>query len=119
MPRISQRWILVGAFVALTLVLTYPLSIRPAGSVLTDAPDTNVFMWTLMWNTHAIVAQPFSIFDANIYYPQTRTLAYSDNMIGNVIFAAPALWLTGNPVLAFNVVAIACCAQRRIASTRC
>ena len=107
--RLPRRWGVVAAYAALTLVFTYPLSVDPAGSVLTDAPDTNVFMWTLAWNTHALTAQPFSMFDANIYYPQSRTLAYSDNMIGNVLFAAPVLWLTGNLVLAFNTVAIVCC----------
>ena len=37
------------------------------------------------------------------------TLAYSENLIGSGLIAAPILWLTGNPVLAMNVVALLSC----------
>jgi hypothetical protein len=63
-------------------------------------------MWMLAWNTHAFVHQPLSIFDANIFYPLPRTLAFSENLMGGGLIAAPFLWLTGNPVLAMNLVAL-------------
>jgi hypothetical protein len=93
-------------YAALTLVLAYPLSLHPASSALPGDPDTDLFMWTLAWGTHAVVARPLSIFDANIYYPEPNTLAYSENLLGSVPFAAPVLWLTGNPVLGLNVVTL-------------
>jgi hypothetical protein len=108
-PAASFGWRVVLGYFALTLLLTYPLSMNPAGSVLSQDPDTDLFIWTLAWDTHALTHQPLSMFDANIYYPQRRTLAYSENMIGNLLFAAPVLWLTANPVLAMNVVALASC----------
>lgn len=97
------------AFAALTLVLAYPLSLNPAGRVLALAPDTDLFIWTLAWDAHAILTQPLAIFDANIYYPQSRTLAYSENLLGGAIFSAPVWWLTGNAVLAMNVAALVSC----------
>ena len=66
-------------------------------------------MWTLAWDAHAFVHQPLSIFDANIFYPNRNSLAYSENLIGSAFFAAPVLWLTGNPVLAVNVVSLLSC----------
>ncbi len=93
-------------YAALTLLLAYPLSLGPGTSALPGDPDTDLFMWTLAWDTHAMVSRPLSIFDANIDYPQPDTLAYSENLLGSVPFAAPVLWLTGNPVLALNVVAL-------------
>ena len=66
-------------------------------------------MWTLGWDAHAFVHHPFSIFDANIYYPERRTLAYSENLIGSALLAAPILWTTGNLVLALNFVALSSC----------
>lgn len=102
-------WPIVFGFVALTLLLTHPLSLDPAGSVLSRVPDTDLFMWTLAWDTHALTNHPFSIFDANIYFPQRHTLAYSENLLGEVILAGPVLWLTDNPVLAMNSVALASC----------
>jgi hypothetical protein len=97
------------AFAALTFVLTLPLSLDPAGRVLALAADTDLFIWTLAWDAHAILTQPLAIFDANIYYPQSRTLAYSENLLGGAIFSAPVWWLTGNAVLAMNVAALASC----------
>ncbi|OLC84721.1 MAG: hypothetical protein AUH72_00975 [Acidobacteria bacterium 13_1_40CM_4_65_8] len=64
-------------FVVLTAVLAFPLSVRPADHVI-----------------------------ANIYYSLRHTLAYSENLIGSAIIAAPILWLTGNSVLAMNLVAL-------------
>src|SRR5262245_62008325 len=74
-----------------------------------DSPDAHLFMWTLAWDTHAFVHQPLSIFDANIFYPNHDTLAYSENLIGSAFFAAPVLWLTGNYVLATNMVSLLAC----------
>jgi hypothetical protein len=108
--RGTRNWIVLAAYVVLTLVLTYPLSIHPGSSVLARVPDTDLFLWTFAWDTHALTSSPWSVFDANIYYPERFTLAYSENLIGDVIFAAPPLWLTGNPVLAMNIVAFASCA---------
>jgi hypothetical protein len=96
-------------FVALTLLLTCPLSVAPASSSLSVGPDGDLFLWTLKWNTHALTHQPLAPFDANIFHPERRTLAYSENLIGSTLFAAPVLWLTGNPVLALNVVVLASC----------
>ena len=53
------------------------------------SPDTQLFIWTLAWDTHAVIHQPFAIFDSNIYYPERRTLAYSENLLGSTIVAAP------------------------------
>jgi len=104
-----ESWKVLLAFVALTIVLTYPLSLHPGDRVLAIAPDTDLFIWTLAWDAHALVTQPLALFDANIYYPQARTLAYSENLLGGAIFSAPVWWLTGNPVLAMNVAALASC----------
>jgi len=106
-PRAAIRAALVYA--ALTIVLAYPLSMHPATAVFSDSPDTNLELWALAWDAHAFVHQPLSIFDANIYYPERRTLAYSENFIGSAFIAAPIIWLTGNLVLALNVVSLLSC----------
>jgi hypothetical protein len=93
-------------FALLTAALTYPLSVGPHDTVLAEDPDNHLFIWTLAWNTHALTTNPLAVFDANIYSPRRLTLAYSENLLGSTPFAAPVLWLTGNPVLAMNVVAL-------------
>ncbi|MBA2303597.1 MAG: hypothetical protein H0W08_13300 [Acidobacteria bacterium] len=86
--------------------MAYPLALNPASSAMPGDPDTDLFIWTLAWNAHALVTDPLSIFDANIYHPHARTLAFSENLIGSTLFAGPVVWLTGDPLLALNVVAL-------------
>ena len=96
-------------YVALTLLLTWPLSVSPATTTLPTGPDGDLFIWTLAWDAHAFINQPLSIFDANIYHPFRHTLAYSENLIGSALISAPVQWITGNPVLGLNLVALLSC----------
>jgi hypothetical protein len=105
----AQIWWPLFLYVLVTLVLAYPLSIDPAGRLLSGSADMLLMIWMLMWDTYAFIHQPFSIFEANIYFPQHDTLAYSENLIGSAFVAAPVLWLTKNPVLAINIVALLSC----------
>jgi hypothetical protein len=93
-------------FLALTLLLTWPLPLHPASATLPMGPDGDLFIWTLAWDAHAFIKQPLAIFDANIYHPLRRTLAFSENLIGSALVAAPVMWITGSEVLALNVVAL-------------
>jgi hypothetical protein len=94
-------------YTALTFVLAYPLSFSPATLLLADDPDAHLYLWTMGWNAHAMVAQPLGIFDANIYHPERLSLAFSENLIGTALFAAPVWWATGNLVLSLNVALLA------------
>ncbi len=99
-------WRVVLLYAATTIVLAFPLSVRPADHVMSAAPDTDLFLWTLSWDVHALARQPSSVFDANIFHPERRTLAYSENLLGSAPLAAPVIWITGNPVLAMNLVVL-------------
>lgn len=101
--------VLALLFSALTVAMAAPWSLHPASRVLLDAPDTHLFLWTFGWDAHAFVTNPLGIFDANIYYPLPNTLAYSENLIGSALVAAPIIWLTGDYVLAMNLVALSSC----------
>ena len=90
-------------YAALTILLAYPVSLNPASLMLADDPDTHLYLWTMGWNAHALATSPFGIFDANIYHPERLTLAFSENLIGTALFAAPVAWITGDLVLALNV----------------
>lgn len=97
------------AYAAITFLMALPFSLSPGSLVLADAPDTHLYIWTLAWDAHAFLHQPLQIFDANIYYPYANTLAYSENLIGSAFFAAPIIWVTGDPVLAMNLTALLTC----------
>ena len=101
-----RAWQVAALYTAVTALLACPLVRHPAGHVLTVSPDTDLFLWTLSWDAHALVRQPLAVFDANIFAPLHRTLAYSEHLIGSGMPAAPVLGLTHNPVLAMNLVAL-------------
>jgi hypothetical protein len=96
-------------YAALTVMFAYPLSIHPGSTLFGDNPDTHLYIYTLAWDSHAFVRNPFGIFDASFYYPNRLTLAYSENSIGSAFFAAPILWASGNPVLALNLTQLIAC----------
>jgi hypothetical protein len=99
----------LAVFAALTAVLTWPLGLQPGTRALPLSADTRLFLWTLSWDVHALFSQPLRLFDANIFHPEPRTLAYSEHLLGSAVLGAPFLLATGNPVLALNVVVLLSC----------
>lgn len=91
-------------FAALTVFKTFPL-VRDAGDhIPSNAGDPLLVAWILAWDTHALATAPLSLFDANTFYPIDRSLAFSEHLLGVVPFFAPTYALTGNAILAYNVL---------------
>jgi hypothetical protein len=88
---------------ALTAVVTWPLVLNPAGSVL-GHHDTYFSMWRVGWIAHALTAQPLRLFDANIFSPTPGTLAYSDATLLQGLVGAPLLWAGLSPALVYNLL---------------
>jgi hypothetical protein len=112
-----RRLSVVLLFAALTIVMAAPWSLHPATRVVVDNPDTHLYIWNIGWVVHALTTDPLGVFDANIFHPLANTLAYSENVIGSAILAAPVVWSTGNLVLALNVVLLAACALCGVGAT--
>ena len=91
-------------FLALTLLMTYPLLFNLERGVR-DPGDPLLNSWILAWDVKKIVSLDWKgFFDANIYFPNKRTLAYSEFLFTQSLFALPVLLISGNPILAYNVV---------------
>jgi len=96
---------LIGFF-AITLVMTYP-TVLYMGSAVNDARDPLFNSWVMAWNAHSLMTgNPRGLFDTNIFYPAPDTAAYSEFLIPQSLVAAPVLWVSGNPILAYNFVLI-------------
>jgi hypothetical protein len=89
-------------FFVLSLVLTYPLALHMAGSV-EDRQDALLNVWITAWDGHQLLSDPLHLFDANIFHPYPRTLAYSELLLGNALLALPVIAITGNPILGYNL----------------
>ena len=100
-------WVSLAVFVVLAVLHTWPLVLAPGTLSRNDNLDTVLHEWTLAWLAHQIVRQPFHLFDANIFYPDRLTLAYSDHLFIPGIFVAPLIWAGYSPVLVYNLLLIA------------
>jgi hypothetical protein len=96
--------VVVAAFSALTLVMTYPQVRYLGNGVSTDDGDALFSVWRLAWVAHQLARNPAHLFDANIFYPERGALAYSDAMLFPGLMAAPLHWLGVPPLLVYNLI---------------
>ncbi len=90
-------------FAVATLVLTFPVSAHPTRMLPSDLIDTLLNTWIISWDADRLPHLLRGVWDAPIYYPYRDTLAFSENLLGLAFFVAPVRWITGNPVLTYNV----------------
>jgi hypothetical protein len=91
-------------FLALTAVATYPIVRAPGSLAFFTHADAQLNMWILAWDAHALSHHAAHLFDANIFFPEPRTLAYSETLLGYLPIFGPILWLGGSPALANNAI---------------
>jgi hypothetical protein len=90
-------------FAVLTAILTYP-QIRGLRDAVHDDGDPLLNAWTLAWVAHQLPRAPAHLFDANIFYPERRTLAFSETLLVPGVIAAPLHWAGVGPLLVYNLV---------------
>ena len=91
-----------GLALALAVVMTWPLAAGLGRLGRTTTMDGLYGIWNVAWVSHAIVSDPTSLFNANIFYPHRATLAYSEaNLVAGVV-GIPAWLLSHNAYAAHN-----------------
>ena len=107
---IRQRYRILIAFAMFALlaaVHTWPLASDPAHLSRVDPGDGALNIWDIGWVAHELPRHPLQLFEANIFYPEHLTLAYSEAMIVQGALAVPVVALGGSAVLAYNLVLMA------------
>lgn len=94
------------AFAALAAILTYPQVLHFATSVPFHS-DPYFSIWRLGWVARQIVRDPRHLFEANIFFPEHDTLAYSDAMLLPGLALAPFFWAGVNPIATYNIALLA------------
>ena len=97
---------LAGTFLLLTVLtaaMTYPQVLGLRDTVHDDG-DPLLNAWALSWVAHQLPRAPARLFDANIFYPERRTLAFSETLLVPAVFAAPLGWAGAGPLLVYNIV---------------
>jgi hypothetical protein len=110
-----RRWLWpLLAYLTAAVVATWPLVLHPRAllGASSGAGDPYLNLWILGWGMQAILSNPGSVFtgavfNANIFYPATGTLAYSDHLLLQSLLLAPLYAITHDVVLCYNVLLIA------------
>jgi len=97
------RMLVPGLFLGLAVALTWPLAAQ-MHTALNGWGDPQLNTWIIAWNAHALRSNPLAVWDAPIFYPYPDTLAYTDHHLMLSALVAPLIWLTGNAVLAYNLL---------------
>ena len=113
----SSRWVSCGRGLGLALLfglwslwLTWPVPLAlgtrlPLGTeAVQTVPLFN--LWTVAWNAEQARKGFVDYGDAPIFAPTRETFYFSETQPTTVV-VAPLVWLTGNPLLGYNVYLLA------------
>src|SRR5262245_43995702 len=96
----ATRATLIG--LGLVYILTAPTLTHPTTVGRLDTNDGRFSIWNIGWIGHALLTEPARLLDANIFYPHTGTLAYSELNLVAGIFGLPWYAATGSSIAALN-----------------
>jgi len=94
----------LAAYVALTLVFTWPLARGLTRDIGGDFGDPLLNAWILAWDTSHLGR---GWWNANIYYPHPLALAYSEHLLPQALAIWPVQAIAHNPILSYNVAFLA------------
>src|SRR5579862_153461 len=100
-PGRGALWTSLLLFLLLAIGHTWPLVTSPAKLSRNDNADTILNEWAIAWIVHEAPRDPRHLFDANIFYPERRTLAYSEPLLVPAAMGAPLFWAGASPVLVY------------------
>ena len=97
-----ERLTVLSCALVLTCLMAYPTVTKLGLAGRLDTNDGKFSIWNVAWVAHALTSDPRHLFDANIFFPHSGTLAYSElNLVAGAL-AVPVYALTRNPLAAHN-----------------
>jgi len=90
-------------FIMASYIMLWPLAGYFGSSTVSEG-DSLTQMWSMSWVIHSLTTDPANLFNGNLFYPYINTLAYSDATIAQAFQAMPIVLVTGNIVLAYNIL---------------
>ena len=106
LPIRARELLLVSVLMfGVTCLMTWPQAVRL--DAVPNLGDPLFSTWRMSWVAHQLPRDPLHLFDANIFHPERRTLAYSDAILLPAVAAAPFLWLGAPVVVVYNLLLLA------------
>ena len=109
--RLDRAPVVVGAYVVLAVVMTWPLAAHLNRFIAWDLGDPAFICWVMMWTggqvlklLHGDVNALHDYWNGNIFSPERLTIAYSEHFTPQMLQALPIFAATGNMVLCYNLL---------------
>jgi len=106
---VRRRWQVaacLGIYILASVVMGREVLAHLGDSIANDAGDPILTTTILHWvATHLPYTDAWYQFP--IFYPSRDTLTFSEHLLGVSVVAAPIEWVTGSPVIAYNLTLIA------------
>lgn len=90
-------------FFICAVIITYPLILH-MGSVSTGRQDELLIAWIHASVRHNLLTNPLQLFEGNIFFPYHNSLAFSDIFLTTTFLTWPFVLLSGQPIIANNIV---------------
>ena len=91
-------------FATLATLHTWPLASAPGTLSRNDNADAQLNAWIIAWIQHTLPREPMRLFDANIFHPEPRTLAFSEPLLLPAVLGLPLRLLGDSPILIHNLL---------------
>src|SRR5205807_2165548 len=100
--RFLRELLIILAFCLLTSLMTWPwvLHLRDA---VADRGDPYMITWTIWWDFHQTFHNPLRLFHANVFYPYSYTLAFSENDYGIALLFFPLFAIGIRPLTVHSI----------------
>jgi hypothetical protein len=103
---LTRELLLILAFVCLTIIMTWPWTLHIRDAV-PDKGDPYILAWTLWWDFHQTFQDPLHLFNANIFFPYSDTLAFGENDYGIALLFFPLFALGLRPLTVYSIATLA------------
>ena len=105
MHQVPRRAVIsaAGVFLLLAVVHTWPLA-TGMNHLSRWNDDEWLNIWAVSWVAHQLPREPFNLLAANIYYPESEALAYTEPLIVPGLIGAPLRWLGASPLFTYNAL---------------
>jgi hypothetical protein len=98
-------------YFCVALVFTWPLVLGLTRDIPWDLGDSLLNAWILAWDADRVLrflsgdlGAIRNFWNANIFYPEPLTLAYSEHLFAQAMQILPVYALTGNVILSYNLL---------------
>ena len=100
---LRSGWAALALFAVVSALFTLPLVGR-LPDTLPDWNDAADSTWRIGTISRNLLADPLHLYRTPALYPLDNALALDELLTGQGFLAAPVVWLTGNTVLAYNLL---------------